>query len=65
MSTESLHLPVTTDLDRSQHQSVVTHCTSKAKVTQFDNTILAEQDVLWLHITMQDTPSMEVVQGRY
>ena len=50
-------------LDRCEHHSVGGHGTSKAKVTELDNPIGANQDVLWLHVSMNDTVCVQIMQG--
>ena len=49
-------------LDRSGHHCVNTQCPSKPKVTEFHPSSFANQDVLRLHIPMQDAVGVKVEQ---
>ena len=52
-------------LDRSQHHCVTGHGTCKTKVAEFDNPIRSNQDVLRLHVTMNDAIGVEVMQSSH
>lgn len=50
-------------LDGCQDHGVARHGTSKAKVTQLDNPIGANQYILWLHVTMNNAVCVQIVQS--
>jgi len=60
-----MSVTLTADLDGRQHESIVAHGTCKAKVTQLDDAVFAEQNVLRLHVTVKNTSSVEVIQSRH
>ena len=49
-------------LNRSDHHCVYTQCSGKPKITEFYSSSFANQDVLRLHIAMQDTVGVKVEQ---
>lgn len=51
--------------DRCEHHGVGGHGTSKAKVAQLDNAIGPNQDVLWLHVSVNDAICVQIVQGTH
>ena len=54
-----------TYLDRSQNKRVCRHATGKAKVAQFDNAPLSQQNVLWLHVAVQNAVRVQIKQSRH
>ena len=51
-----------TNLDASEHQRIDTHGAGKTEVTQFDNAAFAQQNILWLHVSVQNAVSVEIEQ---
>jgi len=58
-------LALMANLNGRQHKGVVAHSTRKSEITQLDNSTLAEQDVLWLHVSVQNASSMKIIQRRH
>lgn len=50
-------------LDGGKHDSVGSDSSGKAKVTQFDDPALAQEDVLRFQVSMKNAMRMEVVEG--
>ncbi len=50
-------------LDGGQHHRVAGHGPGKAKVTQLDHPIGPDQDILGLHVSVDDAVGMQVVQS--
>ena len=40
------------------------HDYGSPKITQLDLTLLGDQDVLWLHVTVKDSPVVQIEEGR-
>lgn len=51
--------------DRCQHHCVAGHCPCKPKVTQLDYTVCTNENILGLHVTMNDTVRVQVVQSTH
>ena len=49
-------------LDRSQHDCVGGHAPSKAKIAQFNDTVGRYENILWLHVSMDDAMAVQVVE---
>ena len=56
---------VRTYLDRGKNKCVCGHAAGKAKVAELDEALLAQQNVLWFHVTVQDTMRVQVKQSRH
>lgn len=52
-------------LDGGEDEGVHAHCAGEPEVAEFDDAALAKQDVLWLHVAVEYTMRVEVVEGRY
>ena len=50
-------------LNRSQHHSLDTHGAREPEVTEFDSVVLAQQDILGLHVPVHDPMRVQIVQG--
>ena len=48
--------------DGGQHHCVAGHGTSKAEIAQLDNSICSNQNILRLHVAMDDAVGVEVMQ---
>lgn len=42
-------------LNRCKHKSIKTHSSGESKVTEFDNSRLAQKNVLWLHVSVKNS----------
>ena len=58
------NLALVANLNWCQHQRVVAHRTCKAEVTQLDDSTFTEQNVLRLHVPVQNTSGMQIIQRR-
>jgi hypothetical protein len=52
-------------LDRSQYDRVGRHAPSKAKIAQFNDTVGRDENILRLHVSVDDPVTVQVVQGVY
>ena len=50
-------------LDGGEHDGVVGHGARKSEITQLHNSIGRDEDVLRLHVSMDDPVTVQVVQG--
>ncbi len=51
--------------DGGKNNSIGGHRASKSKITKFDDSVCRDQDVLGLHVSMDDAVTVQVVQGVY
>lgn len=50
-------------LDRGEHLGVVGHGSSESEIAQFDDSVGANEDILGLHVSVDDSVGMKVIEG--